>query len=67
MNKKKVITPCVSICRLDKENICIGCGRTKEESQKWKNLKPFIQKKIINKLKKRKEKMGIKQSEKFKT
>ena len=64
----KNLNPCINICRfIGIKGWCIGCGRTKEEAQKWKNLKPFIQKKIINKLKKRKEKMGIKQSEKFKT
>ena len=35
MKNKKIVTPCVSICRLDKENICIGCGRTKKEIREW--------------------------------
>ena len=35
MNDRKVVTPCVSICRLNEENICIGCGRTKKEIREW--------------------------------
>ena len=35
MKNKNIITPCVSICRLDEENICIGCGRTKKEIREW--------------------------------
>ena len=41
----KNLNPCINICRfIGIKGWCIGCGRTKEESQKWKNLKPFIQK-----------------------
>lgn len=30
-----VISPCVSICRLDKEGICIGCYRSIKEIRSW--------------------------------
>jgi predicted Fe-S protein YdhL (DUF1289 family) len=35
MKRKKVLTPCISVCRLDDKNICIGCGRTKREIREW--------------------------------
>jgi uncharacterized protein len=33
-----MITPCNNICRLDKTDICIGCGRTIEEIGFWKEF-----------------------------
>lgn len=31
-----MITPCKSICKIDKlKKVCIGCGRTVEEIQRW--------------------------------
>ena len=35
MHKKKIISPCVSVCRLDTEEVCIGCGRTRKEIREW--------------------------------
>jgi predicted Fe-S protein YdhL (DUF1289 family) len=34
-NKNKMISPCVSVCRLSKDGICEGCGRTKKEIREW--------------------------------
>jgi len=28
-------SPCVDICKLDSDFVCIGCGRTIEEVLKW--------------------------------
>ena len=28
------ISPCIGVCKLDKDKICIGCGRTIEEIKK---------------------------------
>ena len=34
---KKVISPCISICRTDPvTGYCYGCGRTNEEKKIWK-------------------------------
>lgn len=30
-----VISPCISICRLDKNNVCMGCYRSVEEISSW--------------------------------
>ena len=36
MNKDKIVpSPCVDICALDEEDICIGCGRTADEIVDW--------------------------------
>ena len=35
---KKIISPCISICRTDPiTGYCYGCARTNEEKKQWKN------------------------------
>ena len=35
---KKIISPCISICRTDPvSGYCYGCARTDEEKKLWKN------------------------------
>ncbi|MDE2092115.1 MAG: DUF1289 domain-containing protein [Gammaproteobacteria bacterium] len=33
-----VSSPCVNICCLDEEDICIGCGRTLDEIRRWSDM-----------------------------
>ncbi|HBS41778.1 MAG TPA: DUF1289 domain-containing protein [Oceanospirillales bacterium] len=35
---KPVPSPCVSICALDDNNICLGCYRSGEEISRWGEL-----------------------------
>jgi hypothetical protein len=35
MSKRKVISPCVSVCRIDDNNMCEGCGRSLKEIREW--------------------------------
>ncbi len=51
-----VISPCVSICRLDKDNVCMGCYRTVEEVREWYNLSNEEKQKILDAIEKRKPK-----------
>ena len=38
MNNKKIISPCISICKNDPATgFCYGCARTDEEKKIWKN------------------------------
>ena len=47
-------SPCVDVCKFTGRNgWCIGCGRTREECQKWRKLKPFDIKSLKKQLKKR--------------
>ena len=34
----KAKNPCVSICKV-KDDICIGCGRSRDEMKPWKSMK----------------------------
>ena len=40
MNKKKIVSPCISICRTDpRTGYCYGCARTDKEKLVWKEEK----------------------------
>ncbi len=46
-------SPCIDVCKFTGQNgWCIGCGRTREECQKWKKMKPFDVKALQKQLKK---------------
>lgn len=34
-NLQPVASPCISICRLDENDVCIGCFRTAREITEW--------------------------------
>ncbi|MFW5848045.1 MAG: DUF1289 domain-containing protein [bacterium] len=34
-----VKSPCINVCRIDKDNVCIGCYRTLNEIDSWSKLK----------------------------
>jgi iron complex transport system substrate-binding protein len=33
-----VATPCVGICRLNEQGVCVGCGRTIEQISAWRDM-----------------------------
>ncbi|SUD31426.1 Fe-S oxidoreductase [Pseudomonas fluorescens] len=35
---KDIENPCMSVCQLNSE-MCLSCGRTKEDIKKWKRMK----------------------------
>jgi predicted Fe-S protein YdhL (DUF1289 family) len=35
VNEADVPSPCIDICRLDGQGLCIGCRRTIEEIMEW--------------------------------
>lgn len=35
---KDIENPCISVCQLSGE-LCVSCGRTKEDIRKWKRMK----------------------------
>ena len=56
MKKRK--SPCVDICQfIGPSGWCIGCGRTRSESARWKKMKPYEANKIEKELKQRMTKM----------
>lgn len=47
MNKRRVASPCVSICALDGDDICIGCFRSGGEISRWGLLAEDQQRDIL--------------------
>ncbi len=48
--KKKIKSPCISICRLDINKVCVGCGRTKKEIKNWSKFSDKKREKIMKRL-----------------
>jgi len=44
-------SPCISLCHLNEEGVCIGCKRTLEEISEWSILSNYEKKKILEDLK----------------
>jgi uncharacterized protein len=36
--ERPVASPCVHVCALDEEDICIGCQRTVDEITRWSRM-----------------------------
>ncbi len=49
-----VRSPCISICKLDKHNICVGCFRSVNEIRNWYTLDNDGKKKILENVEQRK-------------
>lgn len=47
-----MLSPCIKKCKLNSQNICMGCGRTIEMIKNWINLSEEEKRRIISKLKK---------------
>ena len=44
MNNRKIISPCISICKTNPSTgFCFGCARTDEEKKIWKNPETTIE------------------------
>ena len=59
---KKIISPCISICRTDPiTGYCYGCGRTNDEKKNWKdeNTNDTWKKNNLEEIKKKDEWMAI--------
>jgi len=33
--EKPVASPCVSLCALDEDDVCVGCQRSADEIRRW--------------------------------
>ncbi len=38
VSRTAVVSPCVSVCALNDEDVCIGCYRTVDEITRWIRL-----------------------------
>lgn len=47
-------SPCISVCKLDKDGICMGCYRSVTEIRAWFDLDDKTKTEILNQIEKRK-------------
>lgn len=46
----KVASPCVSICALDDNDVCIGCHRTGDEILRWTQMNNDERREVLKKV-----------------
>jgi len=59
----KAKNPCVSLCKLD-DDICIGCGRSRDEMKAWKGLKNKERKAVNERAAERLKQLGKRKKKK---
>ena len=51
---KRHRSPCIDVCQFSgPKGWCLGCGRTRKESQGWDAMKPYDRKALVKQLPKR--------------
>ena len=55
----EVPSPCVSICALDVNDVCVGCHRTGDKISRWWGMDNTEKKKILELAKEREQKSYI--------
>ena len=56
---ERVSSPCVSICALDEQDICIGCHRTGDEILRWTQMSNEERREVLRKVAERESKFLI--------
>lgn len=49
----EIASPCVSICALDDEDICVGCYRTGAEISRWGDMTADQKQQVMQKVRER--------------
>lgn len=55
----KVGSPCVSICALDGNDLCVGCYRTGDEIMRWSQMSNEQRREVLKKVAERERKALI--------
>ncbi|MFL1465196.1 DUF1289 domain-containing protein [Marinobacter sp. DUT-3] len=55
----KVRSPCVSVCALDANDVCIGCHRTGDEIMRWTRMTNDERREVLKKVARREEKVAL--------
>jgi predicted Fe-S protein YdhL (DUF1289 family) len=53
MSDAAVASPCIDICRLDAQGLCVGCRRTIEEITEWSRASEGRRREILRELQRR--------------
>lgn len=55
----KVTSPCVSICALDENDVCIGCQRTGDEILRWTQMTNEERREVLKKVAERERAVSL--------
>ncbi|MBZ2168211.1 MULTISPECIES: DUF1289 domain-containing protein [Marinobacter] len=55
----KVRSPCVSVCALDENDVCIGCQRTGDEILRWTQMTNEERRDVLREVAIREEKFAL--------
>ena len=55
----KVRSPCVSVCALDENDVCIGCQRTGDEILRWTSMTNEQRREVLEKVAEREKKVVL--------
>jgi len=47
MRNDAAASPCINICRLDAQGLCVGCRRTMQEIAEWPNASEARRREIL--------------------
>lgn len=55
----KVRSPCVQVCALDENDVCIGCQRTSDEILRWTQMDNDERREVLKLVAAREEKVAL--------
>jgi len=50
MDETDVPSPCVRLCTLDDDGVCLGCRRTVDEIKAWRRLEPAAKRALLKEI-----------------
>jgi len=56
---KKVRSPCVNVCALNQNDVCIGCQRTGEEIRCWSTMTDAERQEVLLKVAEREKNFAL--------
>jgi predicted Fe-S protein YdhL (DUF1289 family) len=48
-----VASPCIKVCVLDAQQVCVGCGRTLEEIAQWSRMTEEQRRQVVDRAQQR--------------
>ncbi|MDR9426170.1 MAG: DUF1289 domain-containing protein [Pseudomonadota bacterium] len=55
----KVRSPCVSVCALDENDVCIGCQRSGDEILRWTSMTNDERREVLRKVAEREKNVAL--------
>ena len=57
--EKPVKSPCISLCALDLNDICMGCQRSADEIRRWGTMTNQQRREVLDRLEQRARQQGL--------